>query len=159
MLIKLPSEVIEWASKNWQEIDLNSVEFEVVDRLPFGSSADAMTWRGRVLIRREWIEPALSDLREGNTLNARYLWAVILLAFHEPVHVIEQRKRSWWLYLARYVWQWVTGPGYRNLKEEIKARDNSEKLGSRFFEEVGRKVPSYTRWRSETQNTKTEGGA
>lgn len=152
MKLTLPQTLISWTNHNWPELaqigGLESIELEVRDKLPFGSSAAAMTWRGRVLIRRSWIEPALHDLLPGNVLNPRHLWAISVLAFHEPHHVIEQRGKSWWGYLARYVWQWIRGGfSYRKIDEEEHAYEHQADLEQRYWAEVGRLTDNWQRMR------------
>jgi len=136
-MIKLPAPVYPWTDIYWPELakagGLASVEYEVVDHLPFRAKAHAMTWRGRVLLRREWIAPALGDM-DGNTINPRHLWAIETMAFHEPYHVIEQRKMPWRSYLLRYIWQWIRGGfSYRNIQEEIEAYAQERKLADIWF--------------------------
>jgi hypothetical protein len=137
MILALPQPLVEWTNVAWPDLlkvgGLGAIRFRVVDKLPFGSDAYAMTWRSEVLIRREWIAPALVDLGPDNTLSLRHLWAVSVLAWHEPHHVLEQRGRPWVLYLLRYVWQWVrAGFSYRGIDEEEHAYEHQARLAERW---------------------------
>lgn len=118
----LPQHICTWTDAHWPALaqagGLASVRFRVVDTLPFWSNAAAMTWCGEVLVRREWVAPALD---ESGNLNPRHMWAVQILAWHEPWHVIEQRQRSWPAYLLRYVWGCVKALSYRDSAEEADA--------------------------------------
>jgi hypothetical protein len=137
MNLTLPPALIEWTNEAWTELlkvgGLGAVKFRVVEQLPFGADAHAMTWRGEVLIRREWIQPVLNDLGPNNELSLRHLWAVSTLAWHEPVHVLEQRGIAWPFYLLRYVWQWIRGGfRYRQIAEEVHAYEHQAKLAQRW---------------------------
>lgn len=140
MNLTLPQPLIEWTNVAWPELlkvgGLGAIRFRVVDRLPFGSDAAAMTWRGEVLIRREWIQHALIDLGPNNEVNLRHMWALHILAWHEPAHVLEQRGRPWPIYLVRYVWQWVRGGfRYRQIAEESHAYEFEQRMAQRWADE------------------------
>lgn len=151
MTITLPQVLIEWTNAAWPELNaiggLGAVRYRVVDKLPFGSDAAAMTWRGEVLVPREWIAPALVDLGPNNELALRHMWALHILAWHEPHHVLEQRGRAWLLYLCRYVWQWVcAGFSYRSIDEEEHAYDQQGQLAQRWQANPPMAAPD-TLWR------------
>lgn len=137
MILTVPQPLIEWTNVAWPELlkigGLGNIKFKVVDKLPFNSKAHAMTWKQEVLIRREWIQPALNDLAGNSEINIRHMWCLNVLAWHEPIHVLEQRRRPWFLYLLRYVWQWFKdGRDYRKIDEEEKAYDHQDKLLQRW---------------------------
>jgi hypothetical protein len=139
VILTLPAALIEWTNIAWPELlrvgGLGAIQYRVVDRLPFGKDAAAMTWRGEVLVQREWIQPALADLGPNNQLNLRHLWAVAILAWHEPLHVLEQHERPWILYLLRYVWQWMlAGFRYREIDEESRAYEHQHAMSQRWYD-------------------------
>jgi hypothetical protein len=153
--LNFPAVVIEWTNKNWPELakagGLEAVELVVVDRLRFNSQARAMVWNGVVEIRRGWIEPALADL-DGQTLKARHVWALETLAFHEPVHVLEQRSTFWPFYLLRYFWHFLKFGGYRKIPEEVRAYRRQEAMTAAFLHEVGQHIPAQLTHRPEKEN-------
>ena len=126
------NEVTEFTNRHWPELGgLESVVYQVVDRLPFNSQMAAMCWAGKVLIRREWLE--------SHTHNGVVdMSAVSVLVWHEPCHIIEQRKRSWPAYLARYLWQWLAaGFRYHRIAEEKAAYANQARLEKLWHETYG----------------------
>ena len=155
MKITLPQILIEWTNNKWPELvkigGLGSVKYKVVEKLPFNSDAAAMTWRGEVLIKRDWIAPALLDLGTNNEISLKHMWALAVLAWHEPCHVIEQRKTSWLTYLLHYGMNclrgWAKGKGlYRGNSEEECAFEHQAKFSQKWNDELPAQVSGWS-WR------------
>lgn len=136
MNIRMPELVTNFANEQFAT-KLQDITYKVVERLPFGSDAYAMSYKGNVLVRKGWIEPALSDLRDGNEIHPRHLWAISTLAFHEPHHIDKQRSTWWPFYLLKYVLNTVFHGGYRKNTEEVKAYERQIELTRAWFSRFG----------------------
>ena len=94
MTLTFSPRVIRFTNAAWPELaqlgGLGGVRVRVVRFQPWLSPVAAMAWRGEVLVRRGWIAPCLHDLGPGNEIPDKHIWAISLLAWHEPHHLAER---------------------------------------------------------------------
>ena len=147
MTLTFSPRVIRFTNAAWPELaqlgGLGGVRVRVVRFQPWLSPVAAMAWRGEVLVRRGWIAPCLHDLGPGNEIPDKHIWAISLLAWHEPHHLAEQQGRSWSAYVACYLGQWIkAGFRYRKMAEERAAYARQARLTRMWAEHA--QVP--TEW-------------